>query len=416
MAKKAKAKQPEFKHCRVVLTSHPSAPWRVSYPIEVDGKTRRKRRMFSTEQKATDFATEHEREVSDFGVRFGAITAEARRAFDYFRDARHDLRTDGIDPPTFEALVMAAVDNLRREHADRQRDRMTAAEAVEEFLAYKAPRIGPRHAEGLKGELGRFAKEFGDKPLDSLTAGEVEDWLAGLRSPRGGGLLGATTRNKTRKSIKSLFKYGMASARGWCQSNPLSDTAPEKVLTAEPQAYSPGDAVAILQAALDLRSPLLPSLALGFFAGLRPSETMTLDLSVIDLAGDEFRVPSNTKTGARIAPLTPACRAWLAAQTRRTGKAFIGNRQGHSTEMRAVLTAAKVTGIYDGPRHSFITYRTAETRDVARVADECGNSPNVIKKHYREIVTGAAAKKYFSIRPDAKAENVTNIEEGKKSA
>jgi hypothetical protein len=143
---------------------------------------------------------------------------------------------------------------------------------------------------------------------------------------------------------------------------------------------------------------------------------MEIDLGTIDLAADEFRVPGNTKTGPRVAPLTAACKAWLGSQTRRKGKAWIGDRQGHSIAMRGILAAAKVAGIYDGPRHSFITFRTAEIRDVARVADECGNSPNIIKKHYREIVTAAAAERYFRIRPAAIAENVTDIEEGKKSA
>ena len=78
MAKKRKLA--EFTHCKVTLTTHPKAPWRVSYPVEIDGMTRRKRRMFSTEEKALNFATDHERDVSDFGVRFGAITGEARRA------------------------------------------------------------------------------------------------------------------------------------------------------------------------------------------------------------------------------------------------------------------------------------------------------------------------------------------------
>jgi hypothetical protein len=84
--------------------------------------------------------------------------------------------------------------------------------------------------------------------------------------------------------------------------------------------------------------------------------------------------------------------------------------------MNAVLKAAGVKAIYDGRRHSFITYRTADTRDVARVADECGNSPNIIRKHYRELVTSEAAKIYFGIRPVAKAANVLNIEDGRMTA
>ena len=37
MAKKSK--EQELTHCRVVFTTHPNAPWRVIYPVEVDGKT-----------------------------------------------------------------------------------------------------------------------------------------------------------------------------------------------------------------------------------------------------------------------------------------------------------------------------------------------------------------------------------------
>jgi integrase len=178
-----------------------------------------------------------------------------------------------------------------------------------------------------------------------------------------------------------------------------------------------------MEAALALSSPILPALALGMFAGLRPSEARALDLAVINFDSDGFRTPAfhrngePTKTGARVAPLTPACKAWMASQTRRTGFAWKGTEEEYQIEMRAVLEAAGVKGIYDGARHSFISYRTAEIRDVARVADECGNSPNVIKKHYREIVTGEGAKVFFSIRPVKKRKSkITNIEEGRASA
>jgi integrase len=395
----------------------------VSYPVEIDGITRRKRRMFSTEQKANDFATDHEKDVVDFGVRFGAITAEARRAFDFYRDARAELRGDEIEVPTFEALVMDAVSRLRHEHADRQRARMTVAEAVEAFLDYKKPRVGTGFAKILGGQLRRFAGAYGTEPLDKVTAADIEAWLGSLRSPRGArSLLNPTTRNKVRKSLKSLFAYGLAPARAWCHRNPLADIDPEKVKTSEPRAYTPEDAAKIMQTALAMNSPLLPSLALGMFAGLRPSETESIDLAVINLESDGFRTPAHhrngqpTKTGARIAPLTPACKAWFATQTRRKGFAWQGDSDAYYLEMRAILSAAKVKGIFDGFRHSFITYRTAETRDVARVADECGNSPNIIKKHYRELVTADAAKKFFAIRPEGKSgrkSKITNIQDGR---
>ena len=413
MAKKSK--QPEFIHCKVVITTHPSAPWRVSFPVEIDGKTVRKRRMFSTEEKAKEFAAGHERDVIDHGVRFGSITAEARRAFDFYRDARHDLRVDGIEPPTFETLVADAVARLRKDHADRQRNRMTIAEGVEAFLAYKKVRVGERHLCGLKGHLVRFARAFGTDHVDALTSETIEAWIVGLPG------LSAVTRNKHRTSLKALYTFAAAKAQKWCEHSPLGDLAKERVVTKEPRAYSPADAARIMQAAL--ASPILPALVLGMFSGLRPSEARALDLATINFASDGFRTPAfhrtgePTKTGARVAPLTPACKAWMASQTRRTGFAWEGSDEEYQTEMRGVLEAAGVKGIYDGARHSFISYRTAEIRDVARVADECGNSPNVIKRHYREIVTTEAAKVFFAIRPVKRRKSkITNIESGRASA
>ena len=413
MAKKLK--QAQFTHCKVVITSHPKAPWRVSYPVDENGVTRRKRRMFSTQQKALDFAAGHEKEVADHGVRFGSITAEARRAFDYYRDARHDLRADGIEPPTFETLVADAVARLRKDHADRQRNRMTIAEGVEAFLAYKKVRVGERHLCGLKGHLVRFARAFGTDHVDALTSETIEAWIVGLPG------LSAVTRNKHRTSLKALYTFAAAKAQKWCEHSPLGDLAKERVVTKEPRAYSPADAARIMQAAL--ASPILPALVLGMFSGLRPSEARALDLATINFDSDGFRTPAfhrtgePTKTGARVAPLTPACKAWMASQTRRTGFAWEGTDEAYQTEMRDVLEAAGVKNIYDGARHSFISYRTAEIRDVARVADECGNSPNVIKKHYREITTAEAAKVFFAIRPEKRRKSkITSIESGRASA
>ena len=51
-------------------------------------------------------------------------------------------------------------------------------------------------------------------------------------------------------------------------------------------------------------------------------------------------------------------------------------------------------------RHSFISYRVAETQDVAQVALEAGNSPQIIFQHYRELVRLKEAKRWFAITPE----------------
>ena len=50
-------------------------------------------------------------------------------------------------------------------------------------------------------------------------------------------------------------------------------------------------------------------------------------------------------------------------------------------------------------RHSYISYRVAECADVARVADESGNSPAVIKSNYLKRVKPEQAKEWFGVLP-----------------
>ena len=53
----------------------------------------------------------------------------------------------------------------------------------------------------------------------------------------------------------------------------------------------------------------------------------------------------------------------------------------------------------NGLRHSYISYRVAQTQNVAQVSLEAGNSPQMIFRHYRELVPAGDALKWFSIAP-----------------
>jgi len=50
-------------------------------------------------------------------------------------------------------------------------------------------------------------------------------------------------------------------------------------------------------------------------------------------------------------------------------------------------------------RHSFISYRVSQTQNVAQVALEAGNSPQIIFSNYRELVRPADAKAWFALTP-----------------
>jgi site-specific recombinase XerD len=413
-------KKPDLVHCKVTSTSHPKAPWRVSWPVERDGKAVRANKRFATEAKALKFAEERERDIDNHGVRFGELPPEARRAFDFYRDAVVELSEAGATVPRFEQLVSTAIAAIRESHNAREKNAITVADAVAEFTGYKSTRVRDRQLADLKDRLNRFAQSFGDRPVRSITTAEIEAWLASLRSRKNPDrlpvppLLGPLSRNHYRATLHAFFAYAAAPRRGWCDRNPVSDLEPETVESGEPEAYAPEDAAKIMQTALEHRTELVPVLALGMFAGLRVSEATEIDLAKLPKAGGEFRTTG--KTGLRLAPFTEAAAAWMAAQPRRKGKAWTKTRQMLVDSMQELLSLAKVKPIHNGARHSFISYRTAELRDVARVSDECGNSAQTIKKHYRKIVTAEAAEAFFAIRPEQPAENVTSIQEGRASA
>lgn len=62
--------------------------------------------------------------------------------------------------------------------------------------------------------------------------------------------------------------------------------------------------------------------------------------------------------------------------------------------------------VHNGLRHSFISYRLADIQNAPQVELEAGNSPAMIFKHYRELVTREDAVQWFGIRPVAAPRNV----------
>ena len=414
-------KRPTFTHCKVKTTSNIRAPWRVWFTAEKEGQPVRVFKSFADEEKAYDFAQKKDLEISNHGIRFGDIPAEVRRAYDYFRDQSAELAGIGAEVPRFEDLISTALLEIRARHNLAEENNLPVAEIVAEFIAYKATRVKSRQLANLTDQLNRFAKDYGTAPISVITTAQIEKWLSSLRSRRNPKklkvtpLLSPLSRNHYRAALHALFAYASTPARALCPINPVSHIEPEQVEACEPKAYSPEDAAKIMQTALDHKPELVPVLALGLFAGLRVSEAQVFDLSKLDSKTDEFRVNSN-KTGGRIAPFTAACKSWLATKPRRNGNAWLKSPRAMVDEMSELFKLAKVEQIDNGARHSFISYRCAEVRNTAQVAEECGNSPATIKAHYREIVTTAAAEKFFAIRPEKSKGKIVSIKTGRASA
>ena len=91
------------------------------------------------------------------------------------------------------------------------------------------------------------------------------------------------------------------------------------------------------------------------------------------------------------------------AEQKRIGKRARGTALPAGAETAEEEGWAPFSWKHNALRHSFISYRVSQSKNVAQVALEAGNSPGMIFKHYHELVQPDAAKAWFAIVPAGKS-------------
>lgn len=283
--------------------------------------------------------------------------------------------------------------------------RKPIAEIIPEMLAAKLQDgLSARWLADLAQRLGQFAKAFSG-PLADVRGADLERWTRALP-------IGARSRNNLRICLKTLAAY--AQARGYLPKDwrELEALTPARAPEAPIEIFTPAEMQSLLTAA---PARLLPYLALGAFAGLRTAEIQRLDWRQFKwTAGHLVVEAAQAKTAARrLVPLNDALRAWLAPLRQDSGPVLTVRAVAVSlchwlTRANATRTAPLVWK-QNALRHSFITYRVAETKDVAAVALEAGNSPAIIFRNYRELVTATDAAAWFALRPQTQTSRIIQI-------
>jgi integrase len=265
----------------------------------------------------------------------------------------------------------------------------TAAQLVDELLKVKeADGASSRYLQDLSSRLGRFADEFDGKPVASITANEVDDWLRALA-------VAPTTRNNFRRVLIVMFNY--AQGRGYCLTNAAKTSAKAKVVEGEVGILSVDELTRLLKSA---DKKIIPFLAIGAFGGLRRAELERLDWSEVDLDGGLIQVMAAKAKSAqrRFVKIEPVLAAWLTPYKRARGPVTPSNFNGLLLSARA---AAKVTDWANNAlRHSYASYHLAHFNDAPRLALELGHtSAHLVFQHYRQSVKPKEAARYWSIMP-----------------
>jgi integrase len=313
--------------------------------------------------------------------------------------------------------LSAAADDYQKRHSSAMSHR-TVRQAVDEMIEVKT-KAGRSavHVEDIKSRLGKFAVAF-QMDIGQVTQTKIQAFVDSLD-------VSGRTKLNYLQHITSLFRFAI-------RRKYLAKDAVDELLGIErPEAedneieiFSPQELELLMTAC---RPEMLPWLAIGAFAGLRHAELQRLDWSEVKMDQRCIEVPAiKAKTASRrLAPMPDNLFAWLQPHADKTGRVTPFENMAKQIDWlvkdaNALLTqrakeasqpSEKVTSLHwkrNGLRHSFVSYRLASIKDAAQVALEAGNSPAMVFKHYRQLVTEQEAARWFGIVPISK-DNVINI-------
>lgn len=369
--------------------SRPSEKWVVYWPADEPGKPRRYKR-FKTEKEASRFLKKKETEIANHGRKVAGLRDQVKKEAEW---ALSELAPYGV---TLREVVAEYVEARKRAEKSE-----IVTEAVPEFIEgkEKAGR-SKRYLGDLTAKLNRFADTFGERKLSEITVSDIDAWLEGLG-------VAPVTRNGFRRVLVVFFEWGRR--KEYNQENParLSETATVK-RKAVP-IFTPGELRVILNHA---PANLVPVLALGAFAGLRPEEIRRLDWRQVNFLRERIEIDAETSKTAehRYVPLSPTLKEWLQPIAKAAGPVAPPNLYRRLWNFHKTLAEKDekkgrpaVEWKHNALRHSFASYSLAKEEDAARVALWLGHaSPTMTFQHYRERVEAEAAKEWFSVLPDDK--------------
>lgn len=364
---------------------HPRYKFVVAYPEDLpDGSTTRRKSYFATKEQAGAYAGEMRVKLASHGARHAHVADDERAALIRFRTWAESF-----------AEPVKLLDPINKAIKARERTSVTATvQGLIDARITQAQRKGSakRHIDDLESRLNRFAKVFGDRNAASVTPTEIEQWIHKTTN-------NAVSYGNFMRAINSVFS--LAVKQGKVRENPVSRVEAPKVVRSAPKVLKPAELHALLTAASQRLRPLL---VLQAFAGVRRAEAERLTWAHIHLETQEpcVELPSEiTKTNRRRSVSLPTnAVAWLKALPRDQEGALGISASSYRDDLTQAAKIAKITWDENLLRHSYGSYRLAQIKNAAQVAEEMGNSPQVVRTHYQNLVRPEVVADYWQITPD----------------
>lgn len=379
--------------------------FQISVPNPEGGRPKRK--TFSTLEDAKTALAAAKIEKENYGAAaFGisdTLRTDAVRAAEILKD-------------TGATLVEAARHFLK--DFKMRGDGVPIRQAVDAFLADRAG-LSPTHLSNLKTRLCNFARRFEGKTTATITPEAISAFLADLNcEPR--------TLHHYWTHLAGLFRFCIA--KKWAVENPMGEVKRPKVVQGEVEILTPEQVGRLLEAC-DHR--ILAGVVIAVFCGLRQSEVKRLDWGAVEIPEDGTQATirlsaSQVKTKARrVVPLPSCAVAWLLPVREKSGRIWPKGEATRDLWTQARIragfgpfrpTSATARKLQTDPRtqepwknlkpwpenalrHSALSYKLALNPDLARLAYESGNSPDVIREYYNGLALPKQAVSFFALLP-----------------
>ncbi len=299
-------------------------------------------------------------------------------------------------------------------------NRITVKESFDKFIAEKKlNNLRPDSIRNLEVRVGFLSSEHPDRLVSDI----LPDHLKELIFTTG---RSAVTSDNVRRALSSFFTW--ATEHRFCASNPMGTIKPVKVERDEPETLTLAQARSLMaHAAAYKDGVVLPYMALGLFAGIRPTELARISWDDIDLEEGAITIGAKmakmrqrrivemvclteNDTKGKERKLPASLIAWLLPHALRKTPFRGVNWRKDFDAVKALAgwgTATKQQPnlkpwTQDILRHTAISNHLAHFQHEGKAASWAGNSPDIIQRHYKGLVKAADAVEFWGILPDRK--------------
>ena len=244
--------------------------------------------------------------------------------------------------------------------------------------------LRPSSLKQTQLHLSQLAGQFSNQMCHKVSSSQLEEWFH--------------TRNWKRSTIDGVLAkigpfFSWCIRENYCENNPCKAVKRPRSDDSPPSIFTPPEAQKLLLTAFKTDPGMIPYLAIGLFAGVRPLEIQRLQQQDITDRYIEITAAKAKTRQRRLVSLSDNLKEWIAL-----GRDLpLTNKP---KRLARVLHIAELGWKPDIMRHSFASYHLAMYRSADKTAFELGHRDSkMLFSHYRELVTQEAAESYWAIRP-----------------